>query len=100
MAQWFEGQRRDQELVVQPPQPITWQRLSGAAMLTDDASLIAAARSAAADPRDAKPTDTRGEDATAMLVQARNANATCGARERRCAGTTQMLGTDAAAPEA
>ena len=69
-------------------------------MLTDNASLVAVARSAAADPRDAKPTSFRGEDASAMLGQARNANATCGAKGRRCAGTTQVLGTDATAPEA
>jgi hypothetical protein len=69
-------------------------------MLTDDASLVAAARSAAVDPRNAKTTSFRGEDASAMLGQARNANATWGARGRRRAATTQMLGTDATAPEA
>jgi hypothetical protein len=69
-------------------------------MLTDYASLVAAARSAAADPRDAKPTSFRGEDTSAMLVQARNANATYGAKGSRCAGITQMLGTDATASDA
>ena len=64
-------------------------------MLTDYASLIAAARSAAADPRGAKPTGLRGEDASATLVQGRNANATGGVEEGRCAGTTQMPGADA-----
>ena len=47
-------QRLVQKTVVRPPRLITWQVSSGAAMLTDHASLVAAARSAAADPRGAK----------------------------------------------
>ena len=88
------------EMVVQPPRPITWQVLSGAAMLTDHASLVAAARSAAADPRGAKPTGFPGEDARAMLERARKTNAICGGRGSRGARTTQMVRADATSPEA
>jgi len=49
-----EGQRLVQEAVVQPPRLITWQTLSGAAMSTDGAPLVAAAHSAAADSHGAK----------------------------------------------
>lgn len=49
-----EGQRLVQQAVVQPPQPITWPTLSGVAALTDDASLVAAARSAADDSHGAE----------------------------------------------
>jgi len=49
-----EGQRLVQEAEVQPPRLITWQTLSGAATPKDGASLVAAARSAAADSHGAE----------------------------------------------
>ena len=69
-------------------------------MLTDCASLIAAARSAAADPHGTKPAAFEWKDSSAALEGARNANATRSGREERCTGTTQMSAEDTLGPEA
>jgi len=85
---------------VQPPRSIAWKTLSEAVMLTDGASLVAAARSAAADSHGAKSTAFEGEESGPVWDLARDANATGSGRGGRRAGATQMLETDAAAPAA
>lgn len=61
----YEGQRGYRKAVVQPQRPITWLAFPVAAMLADGASLIATARSAAADSHGAKPESFGGEDSGA-----------------------------------